>query len=128
MAIAEAGMYKTVMERQVLVVIYGHKEHPKNRALRSECDFSPQNVSKFGRVEAGRDFSGVLWKRPPLPSTLRRFASRRSKLTICRLPNHLAQATLPVGCGAVAPRSTRLANKLPTASDFTACLDVYDGT
>ena len=62
-----------------LVVIYGHKEHPKNRALRSESDFSPQNVSKFGRFEAGRDFSGVLWKRPPLPSTLRRFSSRRQQ-------------------------------------------------
>ena len=65
-------MYLNDIIHEVLLVIYSHKEHPKNRALRSESDFWPENVSKFGWVEAGRDFSGALSEIPPLPSTLRR--------------------------------------------------------
>ena len=72
-------MYINRILHEVLVVIYGYKEHPKNRALLFESNFCTENVSKFDRLEAGRDFSGVLWKRPPLPSTLRRFSSRRQQ-------------------------------------------------
>ena len=58
MVIAEAGMYKTVMERQVLVVIYSHKEHPKKRDLLPGSGFLLSKRDHFVTLESRLRFFG----------------------------------------------------------------------
>ena len=98
---------------EVTVTIYLTKEHPRNRALVWAPEFYSQNVTILCHPRAGRVFWVALCDRSPLPSTFRRFSSRRQQADyICRLPNHLTQATSPVGCGAVAPRSTTTSKQI----------------
>ena len=58
------------MVHELLVVIYGHKEHPINRDLLSDSDFSSENDTKICRLKAGSVLRAAVCNLTPLPNTL----------------------------------------------------------